>query len=101
MTILIRPATQSDAPAIATVHVDSWRTSYEGIVPQEILSGLSHSERLALWDDILTEAPKSPVILNEAKRSEESKIVVQPTILISRSSLPPRVPIACRRGNVP
>ena len=53
MTIRIRPATQSDAPAIATVHVDSWRTSYEGIVPREILSGLSHSERLALWDDIL------------------------------------------------
>ena len=57
MTIQIRQATPADAAAIARVHVDSWRSSYAGVVPEEILSGLSYQEREALWDDILT-APR-------------------------------------------
>ena len=53
MTIHIRQATPADASAIARVHVDSWRSSYVDIVPQEILSGLSYDERETLWDGIL------------------------------------------------
>ena len=49
----IRQATPGDASAIARVHVDSWRSSYADVVPQEILSGLSYDERKALWDGIL------------------------------------------------
>ena len=53
MGIHIRQATPDDSPGIARVHVDSWRSSYRGIVPQEILSGLSYDERQKLWDNIL------------------------------------------------
>lgn len=53
MEIHIRQATPDDAVGIARVHVDSWRSSYAGIVPQEILSGLSYDERQTLWNDIL------------------------------------------------
>ena len=53
MTIQIRQATPADAWAIARVHVDSWRSSYVDVVPQEILSGLSYDERKGLWDGIL------------------------------------------------
>ena len=53
MTIRIRQATPDDASAIARVHVDSWRSSYADVVPQEILSGLSYDDRKALWNGIL------------------------------------------------
>ena len=53
MEVHIRQATPGDTAGIARVHVDSWRSSYKGIVPQEILSGLSYDERRKLWDNIL------------------------------------------------
>lgn len=38
----IRPARLEDAAAIARVHVDSWRTTYVGIMPDEVLANLSY-----------------------------------------------------------
>jgi ribosomal protein S18 acetylase RimI-like enzyme len=38
----VRPAQQEDIPSIARVHVDSWRTTYQGIVADSFLSGLSN-----------------------------------------------------------
>ena len=35
----------ADAMAIAMVQVDSWRTTYAGIVPQEYLDALSYEQR--------------------------------------------------------
>ena len=35
--VIIRPDDVSDAVAIARVHVDSWRTTYAGIVPDDYL----------------------------------------------------------------
>jgi GNAT superfamily N-acetyltransferase len=37
--IEVREATIDDADAIATVHIDSWRTGYRGIVADEYLDG--------------------------------------------------------------
>src|SRR3989442_5790865 len=37
----IRPAVVEDAPAIAQVHVESWKTTYKGIFPESLLDGLS------------------------------------------------------------
>jgi GNAT superfamily N-acetyltransferase len=39
--IQIRPAQLGDAAGIARVRVTSWRATYQGIVPQEVLDGLS------------------------------------------------------------
>ncbi len=44
MTPRIRPATESDAPAIARVHVDTWRTAYRGIVDAAYLKSLSYAD---------------------------------------------------------
>lgn len=41
----IRPARMGDAAGIARVHVDSWRTTYAGIMPDEVLAGLSYERR--------------------------------------------------------
>ena len=43
-----------DAGPIARVHVDTWRTTYAGIVPEEHLASLSYQERESRWDRILT-----------------------------------------------
>lgn len=45
----IRRAGINDALGIAKVHVDSWRTTYKGIVPDTYLNGLSYSKREENW----------------------------------------------------
>lgn len=53
MPITIREASLADAAGIAFVHVESWRTTYPGIMPQEHLDTLSVAERTELWQGIL------------------------------------------------
>lgn len=49
----IREAIPQDAAGIARVHVESWRTTYPGIMPQEHLDALSYSDRERTWHKIL------------------------------------------------
>jgi GNAT superfamily N-acetyltransferase len=59
----IRPAMPEDAPAIARVHVESWRTTYRGIFPQGLLDGLSIEDRARSWNDALANPPARFVAL--------------------------------------
>ena len=54
--ITIREARIEDAAGMAKVHVDSWRTTYAGIVPGAYLAKLSYAGRENLWHDILGNA---------------------------------------------
>lgn len=45
----VREAVMTDAPGIAKVHVDSWRTTYQGILPDSLLENLSYEKRTELW----------------------------------------------------
>ena len=47
--MLIRRATIEDAAGIAKVHVDSWRTTYKGIVPNVFLENLSYDQKEQNW----------------------------------------------------
>jgi ribosomal protein S18 acetylase RimI-like enzyme len=51
--VSIRAAAPEDALAIAHVHVESWRTTYAGIVPDEYLAGLDVNLRVKLWQEWL------------------------------------------------
>ena len=53
----IRPAVIEDAPAIAQVHVESWKTTYKGILPEIVLDQLSVLDRTRFWSETLTEPP--------------------------------------------
>jgi ribosomal protein S18 acetylase RimI-like enzyme len=53
LSVTIREATPADAAGIARVHVESWRTTYPGIMPQEHLDALSVADRERTWQDIL------------------------------------------------
>ncbi|CAG7629396.1 GNAT family N-acetyltransferase [Paenibacillus allorhizosphaerae] len=46
----IRKAALSDAAAIAKVHIDSWKTTYRGIVPDAYLDTLSYEDRKKRWE---------------------------------------------------
>jgi GNAT superfamily N-acetyltransferase len=62
----IRPAELADAEAIGRVHVESWRTTYEGIMPDEVLANLSVEQRADMWRRTLGN-PDSPAILYVAE----------------------------------
>jgi GNAT superfamily N-acetyltransferase len=49
----IRHATAADAPGIARVHVDTWRSTYQDIVPQAFLDSLDVDARAKQWDEWL------------------------------------------------
>ncbi len=53
--VSIRIAEGRDAAAIAHVHVQSWRTTYEELVPKEYLAALNEAERVPLWQEWLTQ----------------------------------------------
>lgn len=51
--VIIRPARPGDENGIARVHVESWRSTYKGIVPDEVLAGLSQERRARHWKTVL------------------------------------------------
>jgi ribosomal protein S18 acetylase RimI-like enzyme len=46
---VIRPAGIDDAPAIARVHVASWRSTYRTVLPDDFLASLSESAYADRW----------------------------------------------------
>jgi GNAT superfamily N-acetyltransferase len=69
----IRTATVQDAAAIAKVHVESWRTTYKGIVPDDFLARLSSAQREQFWRRAVLDSCSRTVI---AVAEEESRGVV-------------------------
>jgi GNAT superfamily N-acetyltransferase len=51
----IRPATLADVEAVARVFVESWKSTYEGLMPPAFLSGMSYESAL----DIFTQSFQS------------------------------------------
>ncbi|WP_054707691.1 GNAT family N-acetyltransferase [Bacillus sp. JCM 19041] len=45
----IRQAAKKDVRGIAKVHVDSWRTTYKGLIAQSMLDRLTYEKREELW----------------------------------------------------
>lgn len=68
MRFAIRETSPADARAIAEVHVEGWSWGYRGLLPDELIAGLSVEEREARWVEILT-GPKdaSACFLAEAQ----------------------------------
>ena len=54
--MIIREATRRDVAAISRIHVDTWRTTYQGIISEETLANLSYEKRETGWHQILSNA---------------------------------------------
>ena len=52
--VVIRRANVADAAAIAAVRVDSWRTTYRGVIPRNYLDEMEVDESTALWTRVLS-----------------------------------------------
>jgi ribosomal protein S18 acetylase RimI-like enzyme len=51
MEFKVREATIEDAEAIASVHVESWRSTYDGILPASFIASLNVEERAERWKE--------------------------------------------------
>ena len=51
--VILREANIEDVGAIARVHVNAWRTTYRGIIPEDYLANLSYEKREQGWVQIL------------------------------------------------
>ena len=63
--IRIRQAVDSDARGIAQVHIDSWRSTYTGIVPAEHLAGLDYDEREKRWHPLLADRRQNAFVAED------------------------------------
>ncbi|TKC15313.1 GNAT family N-acetyltransferase [Robertmurraya kyonggiensis] len=63
----IRKADLSDAKGLAKVHVDSWRTTYQNIVPDDFLNGLSYNNFEQRW---IRNIPNGGVYVAETESGE-------------------------------
>lgn len=59
----VRQGKAEDAAQIARVHVESWQTTYRGMLPDELLDNLSCERRRVFWLDIINEAAADKVLL--------------------------------------
>ncbi len=51
--VTVRQAGEADAPGIARVHVETWRSTYAGLLPTPYLVGLSSARQAAMWTQLL------------------------------------------------
>ena len=54
MTVIdLRIATLEDAEAIARIHVETWRNTYAGLLPADLLVGMSLEKQTRMWQRML------------------------------------------------
>jgi GNAT superfamily N-acetyltransferase len=70
--LTVRDARPDEARAIAEVHVVSWRAAYRGLLPAEVLDGISVDGRERMWAGILRDpAPRRAVLV----AAEDAKVL--------------------------
>ena len=62
--VKIRKADLANTKGIAKVHVDSWRTTYANILPEEYLQNLSYESREQIW---MNNTPNGSVYVAEIR----------------------------------
>ena len=61
--IALRPARPGDAAAIAKVHVETWRATYAGIVPDAYLVSMTESKQALQWNNTIRRAVAPEAVL--------------------------------------
>lgn len=60
-----RRATPDDAPALAKVHIDSWRAAYRGLVPDSYLDKLDYGRRAERFRESLSTSGEETYIAEQ------------------------------------
>ncbi len=69
MDIVIREASVKDAEEIAKVSVSSWKTSYQGILPNEFLTTLDYHSKIYKWNHVIRENQGKVLVAEEGNGS--------------------------------
>lgn len=65
--ITIRPATRADARAIARVHVETWRSTYAGMLPDRVMVRMSVEAKAATWREMIARrGPREAILVAAA-----------------------------------
>jgi ribosomal protein S18 acetylase RimI-like enzyme len=59
---LVRPARLEDAKAIAKIEVDTWRSTYAGMLPDRVLLNMSERRQTTSWASFLRHRPEDVMV---------------------------------------
>jgi ribosomal protein S18 acetylase RimI-like enzyme len=62
---MVRPANIDDAPAIARVHVASWRSTYRSLMPGDFLDSLSETDYAKRWKRFIGEGSNRVYVVED------------------------------------
>jgi N-acetylglutamate synthase-like GNAT family acetyltransferase len=65
--MLIRPVKESDIPAVAKVHVESWKVAFKGILSENFLEQLKAERFEKVWGDLLKRSNRLNLLIEEHK----------------------------------
>jgi ribosomal protein S18 acetylase RimI-like enzyme len=68
MISVVRPAEIEDAAAIAQVHVDTWRTAYRGLLPDDYLSSLDEARYEERWRRTLADGSSRIYVAEDGRQ---------------------------------
>ena len=71
--LTIRTAEIDDASAIARVHVDTWKSSYGGIIPQAYLDSMTVQNRTFVWVRLLERA--GPALTTLVSEDHDQRVI--------------------------
>lgn len=58
----VRPARLEDARVIAQIEVETWRSTYAGMLPDRVLLNMSERRQIASWASFLRHRPEDVVV---------------------------------------
>ena len=59
---MIRQANINDVDEITDVHIATWRSAYKGLIPEEDLANLDHTERRKMWSASIQQHPSETIV---------------------------------------
>lgn len=59
----IRPATPSDVRTIARIHVDGWKSTYQDVLPADVLKKVKYRDRERTWMRLVAGGDSGPYVL--------------------------------------
>jgi ribosomal protein S18 acetylase RimI-like enzyme len=62
----VRQARLEDARAIARIEIETWRTTYAGMLPDRVLLGMSERRQTASWASFLRYRPEDVLVAQQA-----------------------------------
>ena len=65
----LRPATVADIPAIARVHLDSWRATYRGLVSESFLQTRTYERSEERWREFLATSTANTYLVQSSNNT--------------------------------